>query len=346
MSIKRMTDVWDKSIHTGSELLLLLALADSANDDGYCWPGIEAQCKKTRLSESTVIRRTKAVEASGELIVERNRRRGNHYLVVTGFDEDTKTRVIEQYFDKKPITVNMTDKDNCQNDSSELSQLDSSELSPVTDDPLLNVIKQPRPPRTTSKKTDVVREETGNGSAASASSMTSDRFSILDNSITDVQNAYRSGQLTYDDLPELILREAAGKNRTTLLAWLTRKEALGQLEGRYVEMVQAVADVTGLDLTDSGVGGRIGKFIRAALWGAYAKMPYTPEEIQDCFGPNGYWRQKDWRGKQGQAVTLGNVFVETLSKYRQETRHAVTPTASTQTEGFTETWESTGWDPD
>jgi hypothetical protein len=77
MSIKRMTDVWEKSTHTSSDLLLLLALADNANDEGYCWPGIDKLCKKTRLSESTVIRRTRAIEKSGELVVKRSRRQGN-----------------------------------------------------------------------------------------------------------------------------------------------------------------------------------------------------------------------------------------------------------------------------
>ncbi len=140
MSIKRMTDVWDKSTHTSSDLLLLLALADMANEDGHCWPGIETLCKKTRLSESTVIRRTRAIEKSGELIVKRNRRHGNKYLVVTGFTPEQIEALIMQYFGEKFLTVKLQDKSNLQNDSSELASYDSSELAPVTDDPSLTVI--------------------------------------------------------------------------------------------------------------------------------------------------------------------------------------------------------------
>jgi len=40
MSIKVMSYVWEASKAKGSELLLLLAIADHAADDGYCWPGI------------------------------------------------------------------------------------------------------------------------------------------------------------------------------------------------------------------------------------------------------------------------------------------------------------------
>src|SRR4029077_18634791 len=37
-----------------SELLILLAFADWAHDDGYCWPTISALATKARLSERAV----------------------------------------------------------------------------------------------------------------------------------------------------------------------------------------------------------------------------------------------------------------------------------------------------
>ena len=40
MSIKRMNAVWNLSKQSGSALLVLLALADRADDDGFCWPGL------------------------------------------------------------------------------------------------------------------------------------------------------------------------------------------------------------------------------------------------------------------------------------------------------------------
>lgn len=50
MSIKVMTKVWELSKHSGSKLLLQLAIADHANEDGVCWPGNIHLAKKCRLS--------------------------------------------------------------------------------------------------------------------------------------------------------------------------------------------------------------------------------------------------------------------------------------------------------
>ena len=55
MSIKIMTQVWETADSKGSELLLLLALADSANDQGVCWPSLPTLAKKTRMSRRYVI---------------------------------------------------------------------------------------------------------------------------------------------------------------------------------------------------------------------------------------------------------------------------------------------------
>jgi hypothetical protein len=53
MSIKVMSLVWDAFPGAGgSELLVLLALADRANDEGLCWPGITEIAAKTRISRS------------------------------------------------------------------------------------------------------------------------------------------------------------------------------------------------------------------------------------------------------------------------------------------------------
>jgi len=54
MSLRVMNRVWDHSGQSGSALLLLLALADQANDQGVCWPSVDTLARKTRLSERTV----------------------------------------------------------------------------------------------------------------------------------------------------------------------------------------------------------------------------------------------------------------------------------------------------
>lgn len=56
MSIRVMSQVWEHSLAEGGELLVLLALADFADDDGYCWPSIARLAGKSRLSERQVKR--------------------------------------------------------------------------------------------------------------------------------------------------------------------------------------------------------------------------------------------------------------------------------------------------
>lgn len=64
MSIKLMSAVWGMKLnHT--DKLVLLALADNANDDGICWPSIRTICKKTCLSE-------RGVQASLQRLIQTN----------------------------------------------------------------------------------------------------------------------------------------------------------------------------------------------------------------------------------------------------------------------------------
>lgn len=51
MSIKIMSKVWELSELSGGDLLVLLAIADFANDKGIAWPSVETLSKKARLSE-------------------------------------------------------------------------------------------------------------------------------------------------------------------------------------------------------------------------------------------------------------------------------------------------------
>ena len=57
MSIKVMTWVWDNSPTAGTELLLLLAIADQADDRGTnAWPSLRSLARRTRLDPRTVQR--------------------------------------------------------------------------------------------------------------------------------------------------------------------------------------------------------------------------------------------------------------------------------------------------
>ena len=55
-----MSMVWEMDLST-FEKLVMLALADCANDDGECWPSIATICRKTGAGERTVQRSIKAL---------------------------------------------------------------------------------------------------------------------------------------------------------------------------------------------------------------------------------------------------------------------------------------------
>lgn len=80
-----MSLVWEHSQQSGSSLLVLLALADFADDDGYCYPSVARLAKKARLSERATQYALRDLEEAGELSVERGggRRKANRYKVQT-----------------------------------------------------------------------------------------------------------------------------------------------------------------------------------------------------------------------------------------------------------------------
>lgn len=86
MSIKVMSKVWEQSKQKGSALLLLLAIADHAADDGYCWPSIEHLKDKIRMSARSVSRLVADLEADGELYVVRSNA-NNRYVVTVGMSK-------------------------------------------------------------------------------------------------------------------------------------------------------------------------------------------------------------------------------------------------------------------
>lgn len=67
MSVRQMTLVWEYSRAEGNVLLLALALADWADDDGYCYPSFRQLAKKARIDRSTAIRGIGKLLKSGEL---------------------------------------------------------------------------------------------------------------------------------------------------------------------------------------------------------------------------------------------------------------------------------------
>ena len=94
MSIRVMTSVWDDArtkAHT--ELLVLLALADWANDDGHCWPTVAALAAKARLSERATQQILGRLAATGRIrrISGGGRGRATQYEVVIAKNTERET---------------------------------------------------------------------------------------------------------------------------------------------------------------------------------------------------------------------------------------------------------------
>jgi hypothetical protein len=87
MSIEVMTRVWKGSKQKGSRLLLLLAIADHADEMGFAWPGISLLAEKLRMSERQTKRLLAETEATGELYIDR-RGYNNRYIVTVGMSDE------------------------------------------------------------------------------------------------------------------------------------------------------------------------------------------------------------------------------------------------------------------
>lgn len=93
MSVKVISRVWENSRQSGTALLVLLALADWADDWGYCYPGHSAIARKARTTERNVYMLLKKLEEEREIQAVRRGFGGRNrvtsvYQVVVGMTED------------------------------------------------------------------------------------------------------------------------------------------------------------------------------------------------------------------------------------------------------------------
>lgn len=69
MSVQASAWVWNNSRAEGGTLLVALALANRADEEGVCWPGVKRLSEWTRMSERSVQRHLRTLEELGELEV-------------------------------------------------------------------------------------------------------------------------------------------------------------------------------------------------------------------------------------------------------------------------------------
>ncbi|HEX8184670.1 MAG TPA: helix-turn-helix domain-containing protein [Blastocatellia bacterium] len=105
MSIEAMNRVWKKSKQKGSDLLLMLALADYANDKDFCWPGTDVLAERIRMSRRNTQRSLIRLEEAGEIyrIKDKARNRASFYIVAVGLSESDVERVLIEQFKVAPL---------------------------------------------------------------------------------------------------------------------------------------------------------------------------------------------------------------------------------------------------
>lgn len=83
MSVTTMARVWATSSHTGTELLMLLAIADFSDDDGRAYPAVGTLAKKCRMTDRNARLILANLRDSKELIVRfgEGPKGANQYLI-------------------------------------------------------------------------------------------------------------------------------------------------------------------------------------------------------------------------------------------------------------------------
>jgi hypothetical protein len=97
MSIEVMTRVWKESKNKGTPLLLLLAVADHADELGFAWPGIVTLSQKIRMSHRHTRRMLLDVEASGELFIDRREHHNRYVVTVDMSDKQLMTVLTDKH---------------------------------------------------------------------------------------------------------------------------------------------------------------------------------------------------------------------------------------------------------
>ncbi len=69
MSVRTMARVWEYSQHAGTELLMLLAIADFSDDDGKAYPAVPTLARKCRMKDRNCRYILRTLEGSGELSI-------------------------------------------------------------------------------------------------------------------------------------------------------------------------------------------------------------------------------------------------------------------------------------
>lgn len=102
-----MSIVWGMDCESHTQKLMLLALADNASDEGYCWPSLTTLTKKCALSRQGILNQVAMLEKAGFLRVDRSQGIVNKYTLILVNAVDQSTRLTGQ--PHRPPPVNAVD---------------------------------------------------------------------------------------------------------------------------------------------------------------------------------------------------------------------------------------------
>jgi len=114
MSAKYTFAVYETIVGSAKEKLVLLKLADNANDQGICWPGFEYLVKHTELSRSSLLRALKSLEEKKFIQVRRRKTEDKKQNLsnVYQLTLPSVTVTLPQYQDDTTPSVNVTPEPN------------------------------------------------------------------------------------------------------------------------------------------------------------------------------------------------------------------------------------------
>ena len=81
MSLDATRWAWKQEVKP-SQKLILLSLADRANEESYCFPSVARLEKDTRLNRKTIMDSIKKLESEGLLLIEKQTGKGNKYRLI------------------------------------------------------------------------------------------------------------------------------------------------------------------------------------------------------------------------------------------------------------------------
>ena len=97
MSIRLTSQIWDSGRYEQTALLVLLALADQANDDGVCWPAVSTIAARARCSARYVRTLLGEFEKDGWISIEHREGKPSMYRLTIPTPEPQITQTVKNH---------------------------------------------------------------------------------------------------------------------------------------------------------------------------------------------------------------------------------------------------------